>query len=153
MLAACKAQAGCEAAFPDLAGQWQRLLAGLPREVTLQHPLTGRTEKAVLQREQALATYVGRGLAIPHARFDGIDRPVLAFARSDEGVPFEGTNERAELIFLLLAPVGMARVQPRLLAEIAGLFESDYVTERLRKADTPEDVIEAIRAGQQVAVD
>lgn len=54
VLAACKAQAGCEAAFPDLAGQWQRLLAGLPREVTLQHPLTGRNEKAVLQREHVL---------------------------------------------------------------------------------------------------
>jgi hypothetical protein len=47
----------------------------------------------------------------------------------------------------------MARIQPRLLAEIAFLFESDYVTERLRKAKTPEEVIEAIRAGQQVVGD
>jgi mannitol/fructose-specific phosphotransferase system IIA component (Ntr-type) len=78
---------------------------------------------------------------------------VLAFARSDEGVPLETTNERAELIFLLLIPRGMARIQPRLLADIAGLFDSEYVTERLRKAQTPEAVIEAIRAGQEVALD
>ncbi len=59
LLAACKAQPGCEAAFPDLAGQWHRLLASLPREVSLQHPLTGRTEKATLQREHVLRAVRG----------------------------------------------------------------------------------------------
>lgn len=62
----------------------------------------------------------------------------------------EANDERADLFFVLLTPVRMARVQPQLLSEIAGLFESDYVTERLRKAQTPEEVFEAIRAGQQV---
>lgn len=109
--------------------------------------------RAVLEREQSMPTYLGKGLAIPHARFDGIEKPVLAFARSDEGVPLENTNERADLIFLLLTPSGMARIQPRLLADIVGLFESEYVTERLRKAKTPEEVVEAIRAGQQVVLD
>jgi tellurite resistance protein TerC len=62
-------------------------------------------------------------------------------------------NERAEFLILLLTPSGMPRVQTRLLADIAGLFHSDYVTERLRKAQTPEAVIEAICAGQEVATD
>ena len=57
------------------------------------------------------------------------------------------------MLFLLSTPTGLARIQPRLLADIAGLIESEYVTERLRKAATPEEVIEAIRAGQQVALD
>jgi tellurite resistance protein TerC len=78
---------------------------------------------------------------------------VLAFARSDEGIPVENSNERAELIFMLLTPGHLPRVQTRLLADIAGLFQSEYVTERLRKARTPEAVIEAIRAGQEVAID
>ena len=104
------------------------------------------------QREQMLPTYVGRGVAIPHARLDAIDRPMLAFAHSEEGVPLENTSERADLLFLLLTP-GPSRTQPRWLAEIVGLFESDYVTGRLRKARSPDDVIEAIRAGQQVAPD
>jgi mannitol/fructose-specific phosphotransferase system IIA component (Ntr-type) len=61
------------------------------------------------------------------------------------------SNERAELIFLLLTPVAMARLQPRLLADIVRLFQSEYVTERLREAQSPEEVIEAIRAGQMAA--
>ncbi|MBC7822249.1 MAG: PTS sugar transporter subunit IIA [Planctomycetaceae bacterium] len=57
------------------------------------------------------------------------------------------------MFFLLLTPRSLARIQTRLLATIAGLFKSEYVTERLRKAQTPEAIIEAIRAGQQVALD
>jgi tellurite resistance protein TerC len=125
----------------------EEIVTRIPREELPADPEA--VIRAVRQREQEIATYAGRGLAIPHARLDGIGKPVLAFARSDEGVPLENTNERAELIFLLLTPRGLARMQPRLLAEIAGLFESEYVTERLRKAKTPEEVIEAIRAGQQ----
>jgi hypothetical protein len=40
-----------------------------------------------------------------------------------------------------------------MLAAIAGLFHSEHVADRRRKAQTPEAVIEAIRAGQQVATD
>ena len=97
--------------------------------------------------------YVGNGLAILRGRLDGIQRPMLAFARCDEGIPLENTNERADLIFLLLTPTRSARLQSRLIANINGLFKSQYVSERLRKARSPEAVIEAIHAGQQVALD
>lgn len=129
----------------------QNLIACIPREELPADPQT--ITRVVLKREQATPTYLGRGLAVPHGRLDGIDRPILAFARSEEGVPVEGTNERAELLFLLLTPSSMPRAQTRLLADIAGLFRSDYVTERLRKAQSPEGVIEAIRAGQEVATE
>lgn len=129
----------------------QNILTRVPREELPADPQA--IARVVLQREQAMSTYVGHGLAIPHGRLDGIDRPVIAFARCDEGVPLETTNERAELIFLLLTPSGMPRIQVRLLADIAGLFDSEYVSERLRKARTPEAVLEAIRAGQEVVID
>ncbi len=107
----------------------------------------------VLAREATMNTYLGQGLAIPHCRLDGIEQPVLIFARSDDGIPVENSNERIELVFLLLTPGGMARLQPRLLADIVGLIESEYLTERLKKADEPEEVIEAVREGQQVVLD
>jgi pimeloyl-ACP methyl ester carboxylesterase len=54
VLAACAAQPGCQAAYPDLAGQWQRLMDSLPKSVTLTHPLTGRQEQGVLRREHVV---------------------------------------------------------------------------------------------------
>jgi mannitol/fructose-specific phosphotransferase system IIA component (Ntr-type) len=109
--------------------------------------------RAVQEREDTMPTYLGHGLAVPHGRLDGIERPVLAFARCAEGVPLADSSERAELFFLLLTPTGMARIQPRLLADIVGLIDSDYVTDRLRNAQTPEQICEAVRAGQQIVLD
>ena len=109
--------------------------------------------RVVLQREEVTVTYMGGGLAIPHGRIAGITEPLIAFARSTTGIPIKESTERADLIFLLLTPSRMARIQPQLLASIEGLFKSEYVSERLRKALTPEDVIEAIRAGQEVGTD
>jgi tellurite resistance protein TerC len=109
--------------------------------------------EAVLKREQAMPTYLRSGLSIPHARLDGLSKPVLAFGRSPDGVPLEKDLERAELFFLLLTPGSMARLQPRILAEIVGLFESEYVIESLRRATTPEEIINEIRTAQQVVLD
>ncbi len=108
---------------------------------------------AVLKRKQFIPIYVGNGLAIPHGRLPGLDRPIIAFARCDEGIPIDGSNERADLLFLVLTPTGSSRLQTRLLASINALFKSQYVSERLRKAQTAEAVMEAICAGQQVTLD
>jgi len=107
-----------------------------------------RIVKAVLERERAMSTYLGNGLAIPHARLEGIDRPVLLFGRSDAGVPIKGRDEKAHFLFILLTPSGSPRVQVRLLARICGLIDSEYVVERLRKAETHAAVVEAIRAAE-----
>lgn len=108
---------------------------------------------AVQQRESLMTTYLGKGLAVPHCRLDSLEKPVLLFGRSDEGIPLENSTERIEMIFLLLTPGRMARIQPRLLADIVGLIESEYVTERLKKATAPEEVIETVRDAQQIVLD
>ncbi len=113
----------------------------------------GAIVQAVRQRERLMNTYLGHGLAVPHCRFEALERPVLLFARSEEGIPMPESGERVELIFILLTPARMARIQRRLLADIVGIIESEYVTERLRKATHPEEVIEAVRAGQQIVLD
>ncbi len=55
VFAACAADAGCSARHGDLRALLDRVLAGLPREVTLQHPLTGAPERITLTRDLLLA--------------------------------------------------------------------------------------------------
>lgn len=107
-----------------------------------------RIVKAVLERERAMSTYLGNGLAIPHARLEGIDKPALLFGRSDAGIPIKGREDRAHFLFILLTPTGSPRVQVRLLARVCGLIDSEYVVERLREAQTHAAVVEAIRAAE-----
>jgi CBS domain containing-hemolysin-like protein len=97
-------------------------------------------------------SFLGEGLCVSHARAEGLDRPVLIFARSDEGVVLKGVPEKAHLLFLLLTPARQPRVQARLLSRIGGLLESEYVEERLREATSPQAVLEAIRAGETAAL-
>ncbi|MBL8341961.1 MAG: alpha/beta fold hydrolase [Rubrivivax sp.] len=55
MLAACERDAGgCARRHPALREAWQRLLSGLPREVTIVHPMSGVAERVVLTREVLL---------------------------------------------------------------------------------------------------
>lgn len=129
----------------------REIIGRIPREELSVEPET--IIAAVRERGAVRTTYFGKNLAASHGRIEHLAEPLLAFARSDEGIPLENSDERAGLIFLLLTPRRMARVQPRLLADIAGLTESEYVTGRLRELEEPEEIIEAIRVGQQVALD
>ena len=114
-----------------------------------------RVIQAVLERERIAGTYLGQGLALPHARIPGLARPMLLVLRSTLGIPVEGTTERAVLLFVLLTPAGMARVhQICLQARIAGILEnSEYVQDRLREAATPQEMLDVIRTGEQAALD
>lgn len=110
--------------------------------------------RAVLERERIAPTYLGRGIAMPHARLKDLDRPVMAFARSAEGIPLQGQKERVHLVFLLLTPAGQPRIHQKLQARIAAVLgNSDFIGERLRDAATPQEVLDVIRTGEQAAID
>jgi pimeloyl-ACP methyl ester carboxylesterase len=56
---ACARDARCAEREPRLAERWRALLASLPREATLQHPLTGRAERVTVTRELVLGMVRG----------------------------------------------------------------------------------------------
>jgi pimeloyl-ACP methyl ester carboxylesterase len=59
LLAACEADATCAARYPALRRDWRTLLAGLPREITLLHPVTAQPEKLTLTRDTLLGLVRG----------------------------------------------------------------------------------------------
>lgn len=59
LFAACAAESACQAAWPALRADWERLLAGLPRAVTLNDPRSGRAQTFTLTREGLLGTVRG----------------------------------------------------------------------------------------------
>jgi CBS domain containing-hemolysin-like protein len=107
--------------------------------------------EAVQARERSLSTYLGRELAVPHARLVGMERPVVFAARSEAGIRFgEDAGQRATLIFLLLTPAHIPRMQIQLLARIAALCESPYVWERVLSSASPTELMEAIRGSDEM---
>jgi pimeloyl-ACP methyl ester carboxylesterase len=50
----CAADVECQARYPRMRALWSGLLAGLPRQVQLANPATGRLESVLLTRDEAL---------------------------------------------------------------------------------------------------
>jgi PTS system nitrogen regulatory IIA component len=98
-------------------------------------------EDAVMERERLGSTGVGEGVAIPHARLPGLERPIGGFLRLLHGVDFEAIDERpCDLVFILLAPDGSGADHLRALAQVSRVFRQSAVRDALRKARTEDDV-------------
>jgi PTS system fructose-specific IIC component len=84
-----------QSAIRNLAG----LLNKAPGVVDVHRLLTD-----ILAREALTPTFLGSGLALPHARTDAVSERVLSIGRSTDGVPFGPAGERAHLVVLIGCP-------------------------------------------------
>lgn len=66
-------------------------------------------KEAAVERERTSSTFLGRGLALPHGRAEGLDRIVVAVGVSAEGVFWPDAESRAHLVLLLGVPAAKIR--------------------------------------------
>jgi magnesium-transporting ATPase (P-type)/mannitol/fructose-specific phosphotransferase system IIA component (Ntr-type) len=93
--------------------------------------------KALLDREAAGSTAVGKGIAFPHARIDGMKEPVAVLAVSQDGVQFDGGEERTVyLFFLFLTPSENSELHLQILSKSAAIFSDTGFYHAIRKART-----------------
>ncbi len=58
----------------------------------------------IMRRENLGSTGIGRGVAIPHSRFEGLPKLVGAVGLSTRGIPFDSIDEQdVRMIFLLVS--------------------------------------------------
>ncbi len=109
---------------------------------------------AVMEREQLGSTGVGEGVAIPHARIDGLSKPVGGYMRLKQGVDFDAVDERpCDIVFMLLAPTESGADHLRALAQVSRAFRQPTVRDRLRAAVTEDGVWSILcQAGQNASV-
>jgi PTS system nitrogen regulatory IIA component len=94
--------------------------------------------KALLDREGLGPTGVGRGVAIPHARFEGVDHVVGLFVRLEKPVDFEAIDRQpVDLVFALLAPENAGAEHLKALARVSRTLRSESVCAKLRSTFDP----------------
>ncbi|HYF21955.1 MAG TPA: PTS IIA-like nitrogen regulatory protein PtsN [Caulobacteraceae bacterium] len=97
--------------------------------------------EALLEREQHGSTGVGQGVAVPHARIDGLDRMVGVFVKLETPVAFDAVDDRpVDLIFALFAPKDATTEHLRALARVSRLLRQGELREQLRQARTADAV-------------
>jgi PTS system nitrogen regulatory IIA component len=93
---------------------------------------------ALTERERLGTTGIGHGIAIPHARLEGLDHLVGMFVRLDRPVDFEALDEQpSDLIFLLLAPSAAEADSLKALARISRMLRDPALRQRLRQERDP----------------
>jgi CBS domain containing-hemolysin-like protein len=115
---------------------------------------TGSIERMVMNRENQLSTAIGRGVAVPHARVPGLERPLIAIGRSKESITgFVGPDQQpVKLVFLILTPANTPLEQLRVLARIVALARNATLHKQWMRAGSPKAFLDATRTSESLLV-
>lgn len=90
---------------------------------------------SLIEREKLGSTGIGFGVAIPHARIEGIHKPIGALLQLRQPISFDAPDEEGvDLLFGLLMPMDCTEEQIKVLGALAELFSSQELREKLRAA-------------------
>jgi len=101
----------------------------------------GDVLEALMDRETAGSTGVGHGVAVPHARLEGLERMRGVFVRLEQPVEFASVDDQpVDLLFALFAPKNAGAEHLRALARVSRLLRHAELREQLRNARTADAV-------------
>lgn len=91
------------------------------------------------ERERLGSTGFGRGVAIPHARFPDLVRPVAALLKLEQPVDFASADGLpVDLVFGLLSPLNSGAMHLHALAAISRLVRDETMHDALSDAPDAE---------------
>lgn len=116
------------------ASSKKRLMQDIGELVSQAYELnTSEVVEALLARESLGPTGVGHGVALPHARLDGLDRVVGAFVVLDKPIDFSSVDRQpVDLAFALFAPVNAGVEHLKALALVSRTLRETSICNKLR---------------------
>jgi mannitol/fructose-specific phosphotransferase system IIA component (Ntr-type) len=99
----------------------------------------------LLARERLDTTYIGHGIALPHARTEHVKKMVMAVGRSESGVFFETCNQTVRLMFVLGTPRSNPGDYLQLVGLLCRMLKEPAACETLFRAPTPEAFVAAMQ--------
>ncbi len=105
--------------------------------------------RVVTDREELGTTAIGGGIAIPHAKAEGIESLKVVVAVSKKGVPFDAVDgEPVHVIFMLLAPEEYTTNYLRVLAKISRLLKDREMIDQLVRAESIKQIFSLIEKAE-----
>ena len=91
---------------------------------------------SLFAREKLGSTGLGQGVAIPHGRVKGLKEATGVFVRLHEAIAFDAPDGKpVNLLFVLLVPEQATDLHLMVLSELAQLFSSRSLREKMLAAD------------------
>ena len=93
----------------------------------------GEVIEALLERESLGPTGVGHGVALPHARLEGLTRVKGLFLKLERPLNFDAVDRQpVDLVFALLAPVSAGVEHLKALALVSRTLREPSICAKLR---------------------
>ena len=106
----------------------------------------------IMNREAQTSTGLGDGIAMPHSKNEAVTEATVLFAKSNKGVDYASLDgQPTDLFFMIAAPEGANDTHLAALAELSKYLMKPGFADKLRQASTPDQVIAAFDAEEQVA--
>ncbi|MBS5357899.1 MAG: fructose-specific PTS transporter subunit EIIC [Streptococcus parasanguinis] len=106
----------------------------------------------IMNREAQTSTGLGDGIAMPHSKNEAVKEATVLFAKSNKGVDYASLDgQPTDLFFMIAVPEGANDTHLAALAELSKYLMKPGFADKLRQASTPDQVIAAFDAEEQVA--
>jgi len=125
----------------------KRLLEYVAELFSVQNPqleVTAIFEK-LIERERLGSTGLGKGIALPHARIDGLENAQAVFLKLQDAIDFDAMdNKPIDLVVALLVPAEATEAHLQILAGLAGFFNEDENCKLMRNTDDHQKLIDLL---------
>lgn len=123
---------------PDKGRAFEEIASIVERNHKVSH---GLVLSALWRRERIGSTAIGHGLAIPHARIEEIDEPIVLFVRTRLPIEFNSPDhEPVSVLFVILVPEHATEEHLKILASVSEKFSDRRFRDRLEAAGDPAEI-------------
>ena len=109
-----------------------------------------RLVDAVMRREKKGTTGFGNGVAIPHAKHEGVEGVVGAVALSRDGLDFEALDgESVHLVFLLLSNPEAPEAHLKAMEHIFRSIKNDHLRRFMTQAASRRELVDVLHEADE----
>jgi PTS system nitrogen regulatory IIA component len=100
------------------------------------------------EREKLGSTSVGNGVALPHARLEGINVPFISVVVLEEAIDFDNIdNFDVDIIVCLIVPYDQTEDHLTLLASLSQILDNISNRKKMRDSRNSEQIIASLKSG------
>ncbi|NTV93518.1 MAG: PTS transporter subunit EIIA, partial [Chlorobiaceae bacterium] len=101
--------------------------------------------QSLLEREKQGGTFVGEDIAIPHARLENLNKPVVAIGVNKIGIYDRESSKTARIIFLMLSPLSDPNSHIRLLGAMSKMASDSQWRNSMLRASSKKEITSLVR--------
>lgn len=106
--------------------------------------------KAVIKRENEASTGMGRGVAVPHIKNDGIKTVVATFGLSETGIDFSSLDKQpVYTVILLISPVDNPDLHLQAMEHVFKYLQQEKFRKFMRQCQSAEQIVDLLQEADE----